>query len=246
MRLQEKIAIVTGGSRGIGLAISRALANEGAKVVITSNIPSDGESAEKSIKGSKFIETDVSKKDQIEKLVSETIKLFGRVDILVNCAAIHQSDIFENETREIWENMFTVNVLGTVFPSQAVTKIMKKQGSGKIVHIASKAGVVGEPGHAAYSANKGAIISLTRAMAIELAPFHINVNAVCPGPVLTDLLRATIPDPKQRDILASEAPLGRMGTPEDIAGAVLYLVSADSDWVTGQAISVDGGFSILK
>jgi NAD(P)-dependent dehydrogenase (short-subunit alcohol dehydrogenase family) len=246
MRLENKIAIVTGGSRGIGLAISLAFSREGARVVIASNDLSDGKAAVNSIKDSEFIATDVSKKNQIENLVNETIKMFGRVDILVNCAAIHQSDSFENEPQEIWESMFQVNVLGTVFPSQAVTKIMKKQGSGKIVHIASKAGVVGEPGHAAYSACKGAIISLTRAMAIELAPFHINVNSVCPGPVMTDLLRATIPDPKQRAILAAEAPLGRMGTPEDIAAAVLYLACSDSDWMTGQALSVDGGYSILK
>jgi NAD(P)-dependent dehydrogenase (short-subunit alcohol dehydrogenase family) len=114
------------------------------------------------------------------------------------------------------------------------------------VHIASKAGVVGEPGHAAYSASKGAIISLTRAMAVELAPYHITVNAVCPGPVLTDMLRGVFPDPAKRDELGKEAPLGRIGIPEDIVGAVLLFASDESGWCTGQALSVDGGFSVLK
>jgi NAD(P)-dependent dehydrogenase (short-subunit alcohol dehydrogenase family) len=246
MRLIGKIAVVTGGSRGIGLAISQALSSEGAKVVIASKNPTVGQAAAKSIDGAIFIETDVSNLDQVEHLVSEVMRLFGRVDILVNNAAVHESDSFENESPEIWNRMYSVNVLGTVFPSQAVTKIMKRQGKGRIVHMASKAGVVGEPGHAAYSASKGAIISLTRAMAVELAPFHITVNAVCPGPVETDMLHGVIPNVKEREALAAEAPLGRMGQPEDIVGAVVLFASDEADWITGQALSVDGGFSVLK
>jgi NAD(P)-dependent dehydrogenase (short-subunit alcohol dehydrogenase family) len=142
--------------------------------------------------------------------------------------------------------MYRVNVLGTVFPSQAVVRFMKDHGGGTIVHVASKAGVVGEPGHAAYSASKGAVISLTRAMAVELAPFDIRVNAVCPGPILTDMLLSNVPEQKGRDELAAAAPLGRIGRPQDVATAVLYLASSDSDWCTGQAINVDGGLSILK
>jgi NAD(P)-dependent dehydrogenase (short-subunit alcohol dehydrogenase family) len=116
---------------------------------------------------------------------------------------------------------------------------------GSDVHIASKAGVVGEPGHAAYSAAKGVAIALTRAMAVELAPYHIRVNAVCPGPVLTDMLLAAVPTQAGRAELASLAPLKRIGQPADIAGAVLYLASAESDWCTGQVLSLDGGMSIL-
>jgi NAD(P)-dependent dehydrogenase (short-subunit alcohol dehydrogenase family) len=142
--------------------------------------------------------------------------------------------------------MYRVNVLGTVLMSQAVVPTMIRQGGGRIVHIASKAGVVGEPGHAAYSASKGAVIALTRAMAIELAPHHITVNAVCPGPVMTDMLLAAVPDRTGRDALAANAPLGRIGKPEDIVGAVLFLASDEADWCTGQTVSVDGGMSILK
>jgi NAD(P)-dependent dehydrogenase (short-subunit alcohol dehydrogenase family) len=123
---------------------------------------------------------------------------------------------------------------------------MRKVGGGVIVHTASKAGVVGEPGHVAYSASKGAVIALTRAMAIELAPDHIRVNSVCPGPTHTDMLTGIFPDEADIRRLGESAPLGRVGRPEDIAAAVAYLASSDTDWCTGQAISIDGGMSILK
>ncbi len=171
---------------------------------------------------------------------------FGRVDILINNAAIHSAARFEDESPAMWDAMYRVNVLGTVYPSQASVPLMKQQGGGHIVHIASKAGVVGEAGHAAYSASKGAIIALTRAMAIELAPYHIVVNCVCPGPVLTDMLRAVFPNPADHERLGREAPLGRIGLPEDVVGATLLLASHEADWITGQAINVDGGFSVLK
>jgi len=165
---------------------------------------------------------------------------------LINNAGAHQKAPFWEEPEALWDRMYRINVLGTVLPSQAVVRYMKDHGGGTIVHIASKAGVVGEPGHAAYSSAKGAIIALTRAMAVELGPYGIRVNAVCPGPVLTDMLLDAVPTQEGRDELASFAPLGRIGKPEDIAAAVLYLASADSAWCTGQALSVDGGMSILK
>ncbi|MGE5601876.1 MAG: SDR family NAD(P)-dependent oxidoreductase, partial [Nitrososphaerales archaeon] len=129
--------------------------------------------------------------------------------------------------------------------SQAVVRHMKEAGGGAIVHTASKAGVTGEPGHAAYSSSKGAVIAMTRSMAIELAPDHIRVNSVCPGPVMTGMLTAIFPDGKGIVDLANSNPLGRVGKPEDIAAAVAYLASSDCDWVTGQNLSVDGGMSVL-
>jgi NAD(P)-dependent dehydrogenase (short-subunit alcohol dehydrogenase family) len=246
MKLENKIAIVTGGSRGIGFSIARSFSKEGAIVVIASKNAASGQIAEKKIKNAVFIETDVSCQDQVNNLVDQTLNKFGCIDILVNNAAAHEADSFENESPEIWKKMIEVNIMGTVFPSQAVVKHMKQQGGGKIIHIASKAGVVGEAGHAAYSASKGAIISLTRAMAIELAPYHITVNAICPGPILTDMLRGVIPDVSRREELALEAPLGRLGNPEDIVGASVLLACNESDWITGQMINIDGGFSILK
>lgn len=246
MRLDQKVAVVTGGGRGIGLAISQALAREGAQVVIASQDEQTGAQAARQVPGARFIQTDVTRRDQVDRLVRDTLQAFGRIDILVNNAATHDAAPFTAESAELWQRMFEVNVLGTVFPSQAIVPVMAKQGGGRIVNMASKAGVVGEPGHAAYSASKGAVIALTRAMAIELAPDHITVNAICPGPVLTDMLRGVIPDAQARESLGKEAPLGRLGRPADIAGAVVLFASDESDWCTGQALSIDGGFSVLK
>jgi meso-butanediol dehydrogenase/(S,S)-butanediol dehydrogenase/diacetyl reductase len=249
MKLREKAAIVTGGSRGIGRAIAHALAMEGATVALIAKNMETGNKAAMQIEadGGKafFLQADVSDKDQVLRAVSETVQRLGRVDILVNNAGIHTQAPFDQETRSDWLLLFEVNVLGTVFLSQAVVPYMIEQGGGRIVHISSKAAVVGEPGHVAYSASKGAVLSLTRAMAVDLAPHNITVNAVCPGPVVTDMLLAAVPDAADRQALGQKAPLGRLGQPEDVAAAVLYLVSDDAGWCTGQAISVDGGLSIL-
>jgi meso-butanediol dehydrogenase/(S,S)-butanediol dehydrogenase/diacetyl reductase len=249
MKLREKAAIVTGGSRGIGRAIAHALAMEGATVGLIAKNMETGNKAAMQIEadGGKafFLQADVSDKDQVLRAVSETVQRLGRVDILVNNAGIHTQAPFDQETRSDWLLLFEVNVLGTVFLSQAVVPYMIEQGGGRIVHISSKAAVVGEPGHVAYSASKGAVLSLTRAMAVDLAPHNITVNAVCPGPVVTDMLLATVPDAADRQALGQKAPLGRLGQPEDVAAAVLYLVSDGAGWCTGQAISVDGGLSIL-
>lgn len=249
-RFADQVAIVTGGSRGIGRAIAEALAREEASVVIASLNPERGLAAAQAIidQGGRaeFIRTDVTRRDHVERMVEQALERFGDINVLVNNAGVLDSAPFWEESEALWERMYRVNVLGTVLPSQAVVRYMKERGGGAIVHIASKAGVVGEPGHAAYSASKGAVIALTRAMAVELALYAIRVNAICPGPVLTDMLLAAVPSQEARNQLAADAPLGRLGQPEDFANAVLYLASAESDWCTGQAISIDGGLSILK
>jgi NAD(P)-dependent dehydrogenase (short-subunit alcohol dehydrogenase family) len=249
-RFIDQVAIVTGGSRGIGFAISKALTQEGAKVVIAALNPENGHNAAEGIAEVggevEFIPVDVTQSEQVEYLVARTISQYGAIHTLINNAGVHDSAAFWDESEELWNRMYRVNVLGTVFPSQLVVRQFIDQGSGTIVNVASKAGVVGEPGHAAYSASKGAVISLTRAMAVELAPHSIRVNAVCPGPVLTDMLLEAVPTEAGRKRLANDAPLGRVGRPEDIAEAVLFLASAESDWCTGQTISIDGGLSILK
>ena len=136
------------------------------------------------------------------------------IDILINNAGVHAGAPFVEETEDLWEEMFRVNVMGTVLPTQAVVPHMIQQGKGKIVNVSSKAAVVGEPYHGAYSASKGAVLALTRALAIELAPYNIMVNAVCPGPTYTDILLAAVPDAAQREELAASAPLGRLGQPD--------------------------------
>ena len=245
----DQVVIVTGGSRGIGYAIAGALLDEGATVVIASQHDERGQAAAHTLRERggrvEFIATDVTQRDQVERLVGQTLDRFGQINALVNNAGAHEKAVFWEEPEALWDRMYRINVLGTVLPSQAVVRHMKEHGGGNLVHIASKAGVVGEPGHAAYSAAKGAVIALTRAMAVELAPYHIRVNTVCPGPVLTDMLLDAVPTQAGRDELALLAPLKRIGQPDDITGAVLYLASAASDWCTGQVISIDGGMSIL-
>lgn len=249
-RFEDQIVIVTGGSRGIGLATCKAFAQEGAQVVIASIDQKRGQLAKEAIieKGGKalFVQTDVTQHEQVNRLINTILERFDDIDVLVNNAGVHEKAPFWEESESLWDRMYHVNVMGTVIPSQIVVRYMKEKGQGVIVHVASKAGVVGEPGHAAYSSSKGAVIALTRAMAIELAPFGIRVNAICPGPVLTDMLLVGKPREEDRQRLASEIPLKRIGYPEDIARGILYLASMDADWCTGQAISVDGGLSVLK
>jgi NAD(P)-dependent dehydrogenase (short-subunit alcohol dehydrogenase family) len=249
MHFADKVAIVTGGSRGIGRAIAQGLAREGARVVIASRTPSDGQAAVQQIEAqggqALYVQTDVSRRADVERMVRQAEEAFGPVDILINNAGIHRSAPFVEEGEELWLELFRVNVMGVVLPAQAVVPGMMERGGGRIVITSSKAAIVGEPGHAAYSASKGAILSLTRALAVELAPHHITVNAICPGPTLTSMT-ASLSDPEQRRPLEEAAPLGRIGQPEDIVGIALYFASDESDWCTGQALAVDGGLSVLK
>lgn len=179
-------------------------------------------------------------------MVAQVGERFDHIDILVNNAGIHDKDAFWKESEEVWQRLYKVNVMGTVLVSQTVVKRMKEEGGGSIIHISSKAAVVGEPGHVAYSASKGAVLSMTRSMAIGPAPFGILVNAVCPGPVKTDLLVENLPTAEEQQSLAAEIPLERLGRPEDIAGIVAYLASDESGWCTGQSFNIDGGMSVLK
>jgi NAD(P)-dependent dehydrogenase (short-subunit alcohol dehydrogenase family) len=249
-RFQGKVVIVTGGSRGIGLAACQSFALEGARVVIASIHEERGQKAVDKLKemGAEavFTQTDVTQQDQVERLTIDTLERFGDIHVLVNNAAVHGKASFWEESEDLWERMFKVNIMGTVLPSQSVVKNTMKYKGGAIVHVASKAGVVGEPGHAAYSSSKGAILALTRAMAIELAPYGIRVNAISPGPVYTEMFTDNVTREEDRKRIAESAPLGRIGLPEDIARGILFLASNDSDWCTGQSLSVDGGLSILK
>jgi NAD(P)-dependent dehydrogenase (short-subunit alcohol dehydrogenase family) len=248
VKLKDKVSIVTGAASGIGFAIASRFAAEGSTVVIIDLNEERLKEAVKKIKdqGENILgfQGDVTSKKRIEEIFSHVVKKFGTIDILVNNAGIYVGKAFWEEPLEFYERTFKVNVLGTVVPSQVVMPYMMKRKKGKIINIASKAAICGEPGHAAYSASKGAVLSLTRAMAIELAPYRINVNAICPGPTETPILFSAMTK-EQMEELRKFIPLGRYGKPEDIAGAALYLASNDSDWCTGHALSVDGGMSIL-
>lgn len=246
MRFKDKVVIITGGGQGLGEAFCKGFGREGAKVVIVDVNKETGRAVEQEIgDNALFLQTDVSSRQEVQLMVDTVIERFGRIDALINNAGVHTGGKFWEESEEAWRRIYEVNIMGVVLPSQLITPIMIKQGKGKIVNVSSKAAVVGEPNHAAYSASKGAVMSLTRAMAVELAPLGINVNMICPGTTLTPLGKSALEDPVTKKALESNIPLGRLGQPEDHIGSVFFLVSEESDWCTGQMIIVDGGLSMI-
>ena len=245
-RLEGKVALVTGASRGIGKAICRRFAEEGAKVVINYN--SAGEAAEElhrelSAEGreSLVVRGDVSNSRDVDTLVRKTVERFGRIDILVNNAGIVIRKKILESTEEDWDRTIDVNLKSVYLCSKAVAPLMLKQGRGKIVNVSSISGL-NAPASALeipdYAASKAGVIGLTRALAVNLSP-TINVNAVCPGATQTDML-GTMTD-QGRTMRLAETPMGRFGKPEEVAQAVLFLASDESDFVTGETLVVSGG-----
>jgi len=250
--LQGKVAIVTGGGRGIGKAIAQGFAKAGAKVTITSRKMNELEATAAEIKafgGEAFpVPAHLGKMQEINRMVSAVMDKFGRIDILVNNAgtAPALASVLDSEER-LWETIINLNMKGLYFTSQAVARIMKKQGGGKIINIASIDGFKPEPGVSIYSISKAGVRMVTRAFAMELAPFNIQVNTIAPGPISTKMLNSHwshLPPEeakKQKDIMAGMTAMGRLGEPEEIAGAAVYLASAASSYTTGTEIVIDGG-----
>lgn len=247
MRLAGKVAIVTGGSRGIGRRIAGGLAGEGAKVVIcyaAQRTAADEVLAQIRAAGGEAIavQADVSRKGDVERLVQTTLANHDRIDVLVNVAGIaHFVDFFQT-TEQQWDEQFAVNARGMFLLSQAVARQMVKQGGGKIVNVTSVSGEKADPQLVAYCASKGAANMLTKAMAAALGPYNIEVNAVLPGTTVTDMNRARLKDARLSESITALTPLGRLGRPDDLVGAVLYLASPEADWTTGALLVVDGGF----
>ena len=250
--LKGKIAVVTGGGRGIGQAIAFAFAKVGAKVVITSRKAQDLEATADEIKafgGDAFpLSAHLGKMDDIKKMVSTVMDKFGRIDILVNNAGASPAinSVLESDER-LWDTIMNLNLKGAYFVSQAVANIMVKQGGGKIINIASVDGFNPEPGVSIYSISKAGIRMITRAFANELNSYNIQVNTIAPGPISTKMMNShwghLSPEEAQKAKEAVEKmlPSGRIGNPDEIAGAALYLASAASNYTTGAEIIIDGG-----
>lgn len=247
--LKGKVAIVTGSRRGMGRGIAERLAYAGANVVISDVDLAECEKAAKQISEMHRVQAlavkcDVSKKNEVDNLIAKTLERFGKLDIMVNNAGIYVTKAFLEYTEEEWDKIISINLKGVYLCSQAAAKEMAKQKYGKIVNIASIAGIKSFPAAAGYCASKAGIIHLTREMAMELAAVHINVNAVAPGLIETPMTRSIMEDKKALEGTLAAIPWKRAGEPSDIANAVHYLVSDEADYVTGHTLVVDGGWTL--
>ncbi|HHX45675.1 MAG TPA: glucose 1-dehydrogenase [Chloroflexi bacterium] len=243
MVLHGKTAIVTGGGRGIGRAIVHRFAQEGARVVIAQRDATSGEATCAEIRGAGgqalFVPTDVARREDVERMVAEAVTAFGGVDILVNNAArTGENGPFLEVAPELWEEVIATNLTGVFHCSQAAARVMARAGGGSIINVSSTNGLIPQPRCCAYGAAKGGVEILTRSMAIDLAPYHIRVNVIAPGPI------------QSRD--ADDAParpskatlLGRNGLPHEVAAVAAFLASEESSFITGERIAVDGGILV--
>jgi NAD(P)-dependent dehydrogenase (short-subunit alcohol dehydrogenase family) len=246
-RLKGKIGIVTGAGSGIGRACAIALANEGARVALCGRRKDRIEEVAREIGDRAFAVTaDVSRTSELNRLLDETVNRFGGLNFLVNNAGILTVGNAEQITEEQWDHLFNVNVRSVWLLSRGALPHMRKAGGGSIINIASTLGIVGARNRAAYASSKGAVILLTKSMAIDHGHENIRVNAICPSFVETELtaaIMAQVADQAaaRRERTASH-PIGRLGRPEDVAGLAVYLASDESSWTTGAALPVDGGY----
>jgi 3-oxoacyl-[acyl-carrier protein] reductase len=243
VRLKDKVALVTGGARGIGQAIAMAFAKEGADIVVAdvnleiaqktaSEIESLGRKA-------LALEMDVTNYEKVEEGINKILDKMGKVDILVNNAGITKDNLLLRMSQADWDAVINVNLKGTFNCIKAVSRPMIKQRSGRIISIASIIGLMGNPGQANYAASKAGIIALTKTVAKELASRNINANAVAPGFIQTEMT-AKLPEDIKKKMMEA-IPLAKLGTPQDVANVCLFLASDESSYITGQIITVDGG-----
>jgi 2-hydroxycyclohexanecarboxyl-CoA dehydrogenase len=251
MRIQNKVALVTGGSRGIGHAICLRLAEEGAKVAVVDILEEEAAQTADAIKAkggqALSVKTDVTQLDQVRVCVQRVTEIWGQVDILVNNAGWDKIEPFIDSQPETWDRVIAINLKGPIHFCHAVIPQMAARSSGKIISISSDAGRVGSTGEAVYSACKAGVIGFSKTLARELARSKINVNVICPGPTDTALLKQVTSGDKGARIIEAmtrAVPFRRLGTPEEIANAVAFFASPDADFVTGQVLSVSGGLTM--
>jgi len=247
MRLKDKVALITGGARGIGRSIALAFAQEGADIVVADvNMEEAKKTAldiEQLGRRSLALEMDVTDYTKVEGVVNKILDKFTKVDILVNNAGITKDNLLLRMSQAEWDAVLNVNLKGTFNCIKAVSRPMIKQRSGKIINIASVIGIIGNPGQANYSASKAGIIALTKTAAKELASRNINVNAIAPGFIQTEMTARLSEELKQK--MKEAIPLNKFGSPEDVAAACVFLASEDSRYITGQTIVVDGGMVMV-
>ena len=245
-RFEGKVALVTGGNRGIGFAVVRMLSAEGASVALAARNQTQGEKAGAAA-AAKFIPTDVRKASDCEKAVNETLHAFGRLDILVNAAGVvFRNRTVEQTTEAEWDATFDTNAKGAFLMAKYALPALRNS-KGVIVNVASYVGLVGFAGTSAYAASKAALVNLTRSMALDHAREGIRINCVCPGSVDTEMLHEAWKNygdvEEARKIWSEKHPLGRIASPEEIARTVLFLAGQDASFVTGAALTVDGGIT---
>ena len=251
MRIKDKVALVTGGSRGIGRAICVRLAEEGAKVAIADILEDEARKTADDILAAggqaQVVKTDVTQLDQVRACVRQVTDTWGAVDVLVNNAGWDKIEPFLHSAPETWEKVIAINLRGPINFCHTVAAQMAERGQGKIISISSDAGRVGSTGEAVYSACKAGIIGFSKTLARELARAKVNVNVVCPGPTDTALLQQVSSGEKGAkiiDAMTRAVPFRRLGQPEEIANAVAFFASPDADFVTGQVLSVSGGLTM--
>ena len=246
MRLENKVALISGGARGMGAVEARLFASEGARVVIGDVLTEEGRRVEAEINETgaqcRYVDLDVTSEDNWRDAVAEAVAAFGKLDILVNNAGITISGTIEEITEAQWDRIMAINSRGVFLGTREVIAEMRRAGGGSIVNISSGAGIAPSPGtSAAYAASKGAVRLFTKATAIQHASDGIRCNSVHPGPIETPMLRAARGDDASRAEQLKLIPLGRIGRPEEIAYGVLYLASDESSFVTGSELVIDGG-----
>lgn len=247
-KLDGRVALVTGGSKGLGASMAKGLAGAGADLIITSRHLDESQATADRLRDeysrrTMALEMDVTDRRQVDAAVARAEKAFGRIDILVNNAGVNIRKPLIGLPDEDWHTVIDTNLHGVMYCARAVGKGMAERRYGRVINVSSTLGSVAYANRAAYASSKGAVTQLTRVLALEWAPYNITANALCPGPFLTEMNRPMLDDQEAYQAFLSHVPLGRFGDPDELAGAAVFLASDASSFVTGITLFVDGGWT---